>query len=524
MTPRSPVRHATAWLGSVHLHLLRSLYMSFAVAADDLGIDGCAVGADFVILGILPGRYASSRVFEGRHVRLGYPAVVRLDDRPSPSELTIEGAALSRITHGCVPRLLGRGRMERPSGFTDYLVREFAPGYPLSALLRAHRRLDPSRVLGVAQQLISAISASHHQGVVHGDIKPENVIVDPDDRDRLLLVDFGSAVIDGEPNRAERTPRYCAPEVIAGQIPTVQSDIYSLGVLLRECLVGYVVEPSSSSVISLHPMSEPERVGPLAWDVPLPRALRLVVERATAPSPSDRHPSADELGEALALLDERELAHWYLGPFPPGERTDEPTINLPTSKTFERGAPPSLGLPGLHAVPRPMGPADFDPPPLASLEQPTIWVLCDTPSTTAPTLRAAFDLVAKRFEVRFLDDDSREQVRLDVQQGRERLPWIVVFGDVHVLLGDTLLEDLAAHGETMRMLISSHSDLALAQSAVNATGLDHRICLPVREHRIIEAVSSLLGRCARRRRYYDGLRLALLDASQHTEDLMDGLT
>jgi eukaryotic-like serine/threonine-protein kinase len=121
-----------------------------------------------------------------------------------------------------------------------YLAMEYVPGTTLAELLhdRAQARWDPETIF---RQLISALAHVHAAGIVHRDIKPSNVLVGRDGRARLT--DFGIA----RPSDGERltntglvigTARYIAPEVMRGQTPDERSDLYSCGILLRDCLAG----------------------------------------------------------------------------------------------------------------------------------------------------------------------------------------------------------------------------------------------------------------------------------------------
>jgi len=120
------------------------------------------------------------------------------------------------------------------SGPRPYLVMEYVDGETLGGLVERGADLDPERI---ARELLSALRAIHDAGIVHRDVKPENVLVGADER--MRLTDFGIA----HPEDATRltqtgevigTARFMAPELRAGGDPTVRSDLYSLGVLLRE--------------------------------------------------------------------------------------------------------------------------------------------------------------------------------------------------------------------------------------------------------------------------------------------------
>lgn len=454
----------------------------------DHGFEGRILGDEYVIVGPLPNQGPAAPMFEGRHLRLGYRVAIRLTPRQVASRVTTEAEALVRVRHPGLPIVLARGVLELGDVGYEYCVREYADGQPLGVLLRAAGRLDPLRAVRIVRQLLAVLGELHTHGVVHGDLKPENVVVDDADADRVRLIDLASAVIDGTRHERRGTPRYMAPELLEGGVPSVSSDLYAVGVILRECVVG---EPSAAA--------SPDASGSdaLCWP-----ELRLLVEQATARAPDARMESAAEFATALANLDEAELATRYLGVFPPSTRQDQETLDLPPWDDAAGRAP--------AAVERPV---------LSSLGRPTVWVMTGAPSIGQVAVQTALAQLAKEVDLRFLDEKSRAAMRVELQQRRIAPPWVLLFGDLHALLGDGLLTDLACEGETMRMLVSSHVNLELTQATINTTGLDWQVCLPCSVREIMGAVMELVERCGRRRRYYDGLRLAVVDAAALRDEL-----
>lgn len=467
----------------------------------DHGFEGRILGDEYVIVGPLPSHGPGAPMFEGRHLRLGYRVAIRLTPRQVASRVTTEAEALARVRHPALPVVLARGVLEVAEVGYEYCVREFAEGQPLGVLLRASGRLDPLRAVRIVRQMLAAVGELHTHGVVHGDLKPENIIVDDTDADRVRVIDLASAVLDGTCHEREGTPRYMAPELAQGAVPNVRSDLYAVGVILRECIVGET-PPTREATRSWQGNQNAHGGESMADGLCLP-GLRLLLERATAPSAETRIGSAADFATALATLDEAELATRYLGTFPPSTRQDQDTIDLsPLSDAVVRGS----------ATLR-------ERPPLSSLGRPTVWVMTGAPSIAQVTVQTALAQLAKEVDLRFLDEKSRASIRIELQQRRVAPPWVLVFGDLHALLGDALLADLACEGETMRMLVSSHINLELTQSTINTTGLDWQVCLPCSVREIMGAVMEMVERSGRRRRYYDGLRLAVGDAAALREEL-----
>jgi len=127
------------------------------------------------------------------------------------------------------------------SGRTYYMVMEYVPGASLREVLRAAGRLDSSQATDVLGQVLPALDHAHRRGIVHRDLKPENIILTPDGRAKVA--DFGLARAYANPSTTRTltvigTPQYLAPEQVSGEPADPRSDLYSLGIVAFELLVG----------------------------------------------------------------------------------------------------------------------------------------------------------------------------------------------------------------------------------------------------------------------------------------------
>ena len=127
------------------------------------------------------------------------------------------------------------------SGRTYYMVMEYGPGASLREVLRATGRLDPMQANDVLEQVLHALDHAHRRGIVHRDLKPENIILTPDGRAKVA--DFGLARAYTNPSTTRTltaigTPQYLAPEQVSGEPADPRSDLYSLGIVAFELLVG----------------------------------------------------------------------------------------------------------------------------------------------------------------------------------------------------------------------------------------------------------------------------------------------
>jgi serine/threonine-protein kinase len=188
-----------------------------------------------------------------------------------PGSAVIEaGRRLAAIRHPNVITIYGADRIDERVG----LWMEFVRGRTLEQALRDDRTFTEAEVTPLGVELCGAVSAVHAAGLLHGNIKAQNVMLD--DGARLVLMDFGI----GRDHQATTdpgitgTPLHTAPEVLSGGIATPRSDVYSIGVVLFRLLRN--ARPASGS------------------------DLTGVIARAVDPDPDRRYESADALGAALA--------------------------------------------------------------------------------------------------------------------------------------------------------------------------------------------------------------------------------
>ena len=173
-------------------------------------------------------------------------------------------------------------------------------------------RLDPGDATGILAQVASALDAAHARGLVHRDVKPSNVLLDtgarPDGSDHVYLADFGltKRVSEetgiGDDGHLMGTIDYVAPEQIAGEEIDGRADVYSLGCVLYECLVGQPPFRRDSDIAVVFAHLEAEPPPPSAQRPELPAALDAVIARALAKDPEQRYPSCRELARAALAV------------------------------------------------------------------------------------------------------------------------------------------------------------------------------------------------------------------------------
>jgi eukaryotic-like serine/threonine-protein kinase len=238
-----------------------------------------------VALKVLKSEYADDPLFrsrfetEARHAAsLHHPGVASVYD-------VGESAFLGREDGSGIPR--------------PFLVMELVDGQPLSALLRGGRPLDPEVVRDLMAQTADALGAAHRAGIVHRDVKPANLLVTPERQ--VKITDFGIArASDGlgltGTGQVMGTPQYLSPEQARGMTATPASDVYALGVVAFECLVGRRPFDADSPVATaLAHLNDP------VPDLPpsVPTDLAIVVRRAMAKEPGQRFADGDAFAAAL---------------------------------------------------------------------------------------------------------------------------------------------------------------------------------------------------------------------------------
>lgn len=190
-------------------------------------------------------------------------------------------------------------------GSALYLTMRFVDGTDLNALIRRGGRLDPAHAAHVVSQVGAALDAAHARGLVHRDVKPQNVLLcGPRGREHAYLTDFGLVKRSASVGSLTRTGGwvgtidYIAPEQLRGEPVDGRADVYSLGCVLFEALTGRAPFLREREVATLwaHIADPPPVASELAPDVP--EELDGVIRRALAKSPDERYASAGELGSA----------------------------------------------------------------------------------------------------------------------------------------------------------------------------------------------------------------------------------
>ena len=200
------------------------------------------------------------------------------------------------------------------AGTTDdllFIAMRYVEGRDLRERLE-RGRLDPAEAIGIVAQVASALDVAHARGLVHRDVKPSNVLLDagarPDGSDHVYLADFGLTKRLAEPSRLAEdgtllgTIDYVAPEQIAGEEVDGRADVYSLGCVLYECLVGEPPFRRDSELAAVFAHLDAEPPVPSTERPELPLGLDAVITKALAKEPDERYESCRELVRAALAV------------------------------------------------------------------------------------------------------------------------------------------------------------------------------------------------------------------------------
>ncbi len=308
--------------------------------SEELSRLGQTVAERYELVALL-GVGAMGVVYKARHVHMRKWVALKLLHQELTAVASVrsrferEAIAAGRISHRNVVAALDFGRIEDGA---YYLVLEYVAGETLTAVLDRGRRWPLAQALVVAIQIAAALEAAHAEGVIHRDLKPDNVMVLREGDGELLVkvLDFGIAKLWPGASSEELhaitqtgtvlgTPEYMAPEQATGEGADVRSDLYSLGVVLYRMLAGRppfhgdTVQATLMLQVSAEPPPLPES---------LPAPLRAVVSRLLAKAPELRPATAGEVRQVLsACLDGLPLEQrWPVsespGPSTLGQRLD----------------------------------------------------------------------------------------------------------------------------------------------------------------------------------------------------------
>jgi tetratricopeptide (TPR) repeat protein/tRNA A-37 threonylcarbamoyl transferase component Bud32 len=257
------------------------------------------------------GRGSFGDVYRAHDPRLNRSVALKLLRRKDRFESAVieEGHLMARVRHPNVVTVYGAERIDGRVG----LWMELVDGLTLEQELKARRPFTAEEVARVGIDVARALGAVHRAGLLHRDLKAQNVMRDADGR--VLLTDFGAGRELAESSASTTglelagTPLYLAPEVLEGKPASRASDIYSLGVLLYHLATGSF-PVRARSLRDLREAHESRRRTLRDVQPDFPKPLADVIDRALSRNPSDRYQTAADLESALEQLPQRTQKRW----------------------------------------------------------------------------------------------------------------------------------------------------------------------------------------------------------------------
>lgn len=199
-----------------------------------------------------------------------------------------------------------------------YLVLEYIDGITLREVLRNEHKLPAPRAVDVALQLSAAMASAHELGIAHRDLKPENVLVTPEGR--VVVTDFGIALMTGARRLTWRwltstmgTPDYMAPEQVEGKRGDARTDVYALGIILFEMLMGRVPWEGDNPLVVMAQHVNAPLPSLRASDPMIPEPLEAIVTKCLRKDPDERYTNAGELHADLDSWQDLDLSAFAFG-------------------------------------------------------------------------------------------------------------------------------------------------------------------------------------------------------------------
>jgi eukaryotic-like serine/threonine-protein kinase len=267
-----------------------------------------------------------------------------------------EAIAVAQLTHPNVVAVYDTV----DEGGRQAVVMQYVPGRSLRQLLDDERKLSPERTIQIGAAVAAALGAAHDAGMVHRDVKPGNILITPEGR--VLLADFGIAkAVSGEEdltsdNVMMGTAKYLSPEQVRGRRLDGRADLYSLGLVLYECLAGRVPFQADTDAATALARLQRDPTPLLRLRPTLPAGLVELIHRLLARNPDDRPASSPAVQATLERILTHANSHDETGAFPPPLPPAPPPPSTPVMITPATAAVSPPAATGLTATPGRGGP------------------------------------------------------------------------------------------------------------------------------------------------------------------------
>jgi eukaryotic-like serine/threonine-protein kinase len=243
-------------------------------------------------------------VFLADHAQLERPVVIKVlhahlaKDIEMMERFRREAQAAAQLVHPHICPVMDAGQ----HGTTVYTVMPYLSGGSLSDRIARTKVVDPVEAAMAIAQVAVALDYAHRRGIVHRDIKPDNVLFDEDGN--AIITDFGIAEARNQgrltaSGRAMGTPHYMSPEQAMGKLVDGRSDVYALGIVLYEAAVGFPPFDGPDAFSVGYKQVHEQPVSPEQIDSRVPAEFAAIIMRCLSKAPNARYARANDLADAL---------------------------------------------------------------------------------------------------------------------------------------------------------------------------------------------------------------------------------
>ncbi len=272
-----------------------------ATADEGRFIPGTLVAGRYRVIGLL-GRGGMGEVYRATDLALAQSVALKiLPEEAAANEVLLERfhnevRVARQVSHPNVCRVYDIGEADG----LPFISMEYVDGEDLAGLLQRIGRLPSDKALEISRKLCAGLAAAHERGVIHRDLKPQNIMLDK--RGQVVIMDFGLAAVANSLRGAEArngTPAYMSPEQLRGDSVSAKSDIYALGLIIYELFTGKRAYEANSvaELLSLQESSHPVSMTSIAHDID--PAVEKVILRCLQADPAQRPASALSVAAAL---------------------------------------------------------------------------------------------------------------------------------------------------------------------------------------------------------------------------------
>jgi serine/threonine-protein kinase len=289
------------------------------------------------------GKGGMALVYEAYDTRLERPVAIKLlkrdfvDDAAFRERFRQEARSAANLSHPSIVTVHDFGADDNGV----YIVMEFVPGTDLKSKIKEVGPLPSQEGIPLILQACAGLGYAHRAGIVHCDVKPQNMLVTRDNR--LKITDFGIARALSTIDPHEKSdvvwgsPQYISPEQAAGSPPSPASDVYSLGVVIYELFSGHLpFESDKNEELAVMRVSQ-DPPSPRIYNPSIPTQLESVILKVLSREPSQRYRTADQLGQVLATVSSQ-VTTFYSAP--PAFHNESDTAPVRIKKTPQPIYPP----------------------------------------------------------------------------------------------------------------------------------------------------------------------------------------